>query len=96
MTQHSFEWDEEKNLANLKEHGVSFGEAQFAFLDPHRIIAHDEKHSSREERWFCMGKVEGRILTVRFTYRHGTIRIFGAGCWRKWSKYYEQENHIVG
>jgi uncharacterized DUF497 family protein len=50
MTQHSFEWDEEKNLANLKEHGVSFGEAQFAFLDPRRIIAHDEKHSSREER----------------------------------------------
>ena len=43
MTPHSFEWDEGKNLANLKEHGVSFGEAQFAFLDPRRIIAHDEK-----------------------------------------------------
>jgi len=72
MPQHSFEWDEEKNLANLKEHGVSFGEAQFAFLDPRRIIAHDEKHSSREERWFCMGKVEGRIFdhTIYVPTRH--------------------------
>lgn len=56
MTQHSFEWDEEKNLANFKEHGVSFGEAQFAFLDPHRIIAHDEKHSSRENDGFVWAK----------------------------------------
>jgi len=95
MIQASFEWDEEKDLANQKEHGVSFEEAQYVFLDTQRVIAHDEKHSAHEERLFCIGKFEGRILTVRFTYRHGTIRIFGAGCWRKWSKYYEQENHIA-
>jgi uncharacterized protein len=89
-----FEWDEEKNLSNQKEHGVSFEEAQYAFLDTERIIAHDEKHSVQEERWFCFGKVQGRILTVRFTYRHHIIRIIGAGCWRKWSKYYEQENRF--
>ena len=96
MTQNTFEWDDDKNLVNQVEHGVSFEEAQYAFLDTKRIIAYDEKHSAEEERWFCIGKVKERILTVRFTYRHGTIRIFGAGCWRKWSKYYEQENNIEG
>ena len=73
-----------------KEQGVSFEEAQYAFFDTQRMIAHDEKHSVHEKRWFCFGKVEGRILTVWFTYRHHTIRIIGAGCWRKWSKYYGQ------
>ena len=95
MSQRTFEWHEDKNLANQEEHGVSFEEAQYAFLDKQRIIAHDEKHSVEEERWFCIGRVEDRILTVRFTYRHSTIRIFGAGCWRKWSKYYEEENSLT-
>lgn len=93
MTRQSFEWDQEKNVTNQKVHSVAFEEAQLAFFDEDRIIAHDEKHTSREERWFCIGKVGDRILTVRFTYRNETIRIFGAGCWRKWSKYYEEENN---
>ncbi len=71
MEKANFEWDESKNIANQKDHGVSFEEAQHAFLDKLRIIAHDEKHSAEEERWFCVGKVEGRTLTVRFTYRNG-------------------------
>jgi len=89
MSQGRFEWDTVKILANQKQHDVSFEEAQYAFFDPDRIIAHDEKHSTKEERWFCIGKVNDRVLTVRFTYRSGTVRIFGAGCWRK---YYEEEN----
>jgi hypothetical protein len=31
-------------------------------------------------------------MTVRFTYRKGRIRIFGAGYWRKGKKIYEQQN----
>jgi hypothetical protein len=38
--------------------------------------------------------VGGGILTVRFTYRRGTIRIFGASYWRKGKQIYERENHI--
>ncbi len=33
----------------------------------------------KEERLFCLGKVGGRILTVRLTYREGSIRIYGGG-----------------
>ena len=34
------------------------------------------------------------IITVRFTYREGKVRIFGAGYWRKGRKRYEQQNNL--
>lgn len=92
MTHASFEWHEKKDKENQKTHGISFSEAQHVFMDKKRIIIRDEKHSDTEERLFCIGKVGKRVLTVRFTYRDGIIRIFGAAEWRKWRKYYEQEN----
>jgi uncharacterized protein len=79
----SFEWDEMKNLSNIAKHGVSFILAQQAFLDPNRMIAENTRHSASEKRYFCIGAVDGEILTVRFTWRGGKVRIFGAGYWRK-------------
>ncbi len=76
------------------QHGVAFVKAQQAFADPARVIAKDVTHGREEARFFCFGKVEGGILTVRFTYRDGKIRIFGAGYWRKGKKIYEQENQV--
>ena len=67
---------------------------QYAFADPRRIVAEDLAHSETEKRYFCFGEVEGGILTVRFTYRSGAIRIFGAGYWRKGKVIYERENQI--
>ena len=87
----TFEWDDRKDRLNHGKHGVSFAEAQLAFMDPDRIVAVDRKHStSQETRYFCFGSVEDRVLTVRFTYRKGNIRIFGAGYWREGRKRYEQ------
>jgi uncharacterized DUF497 family protein len=54
------------------------------------MIAKDVTQSLEEVRFFCCGKVEDGILRVRFTYREGKIRIFGAGYWRKGKKIYEQ------
>ncbi|MGL5032728.1 MAG: BrnT family toxin [Microcystaceae cyanobacterium] len=88
----SFDWDAQRNADNLAKHGVNFETAQYVFLDPHRLIVHDTKHSKTEERWFCIGKVEDRVLTVRFTYRGKVIRIFGAAEWRKSRKLYEKHN----
>ena len=90
----SFEWDPEKDLINQIKHAVSFYEAQSAFSDPHRVIAEDLDHSHNELRYYCFGKVSKGILTVRFTYRDGLIRIFGAGFWRKGKQLYERENKI--
>ncbi len=92
MSKDSFEWDHEKDLINQSKHGVSFSEAQFAFADPDRVIAKDLSHCKREKRYFCFGQVGGGIMTVRFTYRGGVIRIFGAGYWRKGKTIYEREN----
>ena len=92
----SFEWDESKNRVNLEKHGVSFELSQLAVFDPHCIIVEDLAHSVTEQRFYCLGKVNQGILTVRFTYRNEKIRIFGAGYWRKGRKFYEQRNHLHG
>jgi len=94
MSKDSFEWDPEKDLLNQAKHAVSFSEAQFAFADPYRVIAVDLAHGSAEKRYYCFGKVGDGVLTVRFTYRRGTIRIYGAGYWRKGKQIYERENQI--
>ena len=89
----TFEWDNVKDKTNKTKHKVSFAEAKKAFHDGKRIIKHDIIHSTtREKRYFCLGKVYDRILTVRFTVRNDKIRIFGAGYWRTGKKQYEQEN----
>ena len=87
-----FAWDEAKNLRNQAKHGVSFEEARTAFMDHHRVILRDDAHSEEEERYYCLGRAGEGILTVRFTYAEHTIRIIGAGYWRKGKKIYETEN----
>jgi hypothetical protein len=94
MVKTRFEWDEQKDKANQQKHGVAFAVAQFAFADPDRVIAEDLSHSRTEKRYYCFGKVAGGVLTVRFTYRKGLIRILGAGYWRKGKNIYEKENKI--
>ena len=89
-----FEWDPAKDQENRRKHGVAFAVAQYAFADPYRVIAEDMGHSDTEKRYYCFGKVGDGILTVRFTYRRGVIRIIGAGYWRKGKKIYDQENQI--
>ncbi|MDR0829681.1 MAG: BrnT family toxin [Prevotellaceae bacterium] len=90
----TFEWDENKNLENIEKHGVSFEKAKSAFDDPYYIVVDDEQHSTSEKRFYCIGKFKNDIITVRFTLRNNNIRIFGAGMWRKYKKYYEYRNNI--
>jgi len=88
MSEQGFEWDKAKNQEDFRKHGVTFYEAQHAFLDSNRVIAEDLDHSQSENRYDCFGLNEqgNGILTVRFTYRSSRIRIFGAGYWRKGKK----------
>ncbi|MDR0873107.1 MAG: BrnT family toxin [Prevotellaceae bacterium] len=90
----TFEWDEYKNKENQEKHNVSFEEAQDAFFDPDLVMIEDTMHSSVEERYFCIGKTENGILTVRYTIRKNNIRIIGAGYWRKEKKIYETRNNL--
>ena len=87
----SFVWDTRKEAQNIKKHGVDFETAAYAFKDPYKALFTDERHSQAEERFFCLGKVSGRVITVRFTYRDGLIRIIGAGYWREGRRYYYEQ-----
>jgi len=88
----SFVWDVKKETVNIQKHGVDFETAARAFQDPNRQLYIDEKHSEREPRFFCLGRVGRRVLTVRFTYREGLVRIYGAAYWRKGRRYYEAKD----
>ena len=94
MNRTSFEWDTTKDRQNQEKHGIAFAFAQYAFADPKRVILADDEHSTEENRFYCLGQVGERILTVRFTYRDKVIRIFSAGYWRKGKKLYEKENNL--
>lgn len=78
-----FEWDTKKEEINLEKHGVDFKTARLVF-DCHDIeVKKDHKHSQIEERFFAVGTLNGKKITVRFTIRGESIRIIGAGYWRK-------------
>ena len=90
----SFEWDPAKDAENQRKHGLGFADAQQAFLDPRRVIARDLSHSRSEQRFYCFGLVGGGIATVRFTYRGGVIRTYGAGYWRRGKRHYEAQSKV--
>jgi uncharacterized DUF497 family protein len=76
-----FEWDERKNKANQKKHGVSFDEARTAFLDENARLISDPDHSGDEDRFILLGlSIRLRILIVCHSYRkeEDIVRIISA------------------
>lgn len=86
-------WDSVKNELNAQKNGVTFEKAMQAFSDPHRVITRDVKHSKVEIRYYCYGKIDSRVCTVRFVIRGDELRIIGAGYWRKEEQIYEKINN---
>ena len=50
-----FEWDDQKNTSNKRNHGVSFEDAQTVFFDENAIEFDDPDHSIQEERFILLG-----------------------------------------
>ena len=59
-----FEWDPEKETENIRNHGVSFHEAQSVFGDPLSITVPDPEHSIDEERFIILGTSSAARLVV--------------------------------
>lgn len=63
-----FEWDPNKNEANLKKHGVSFWEAQRIWSDP--LYYRVKVAETPEDRWLAVGRISRtRYLSAIITYR---------------------------
>ena len=74
-----FLWDEDKNRANLKKHGVDFDDAVRAWHDPDRMDFFDGEHGLDETRGIFLGAVAGVVLLVVETKPEGnTVRIISA------------------
>jgi uncharacterized DUF497 family protein len=90
----TFEWDEEKDRANRRKHGVGFDEAKTVFNDPRSITISDEQHSAEEDRYLDLGfSAQGRLIVVSYTERGANIRIISCRkATKSERKAYEQAN----
>ena len=75
-----FSWNEAKDAANRRKHGVDFTEASTVFLDDFARLIEDAEHSVDEDRFILLGRsTRIRILIVCHCYRRGSeIRIISA------------------
>lgn len=77
-----FEWDENKNKANLKKHDISFEVASEIFQSL-TLTSEISTHEYGEQRHISIGIVEDIVITVIHTKRGEKTRIISA---RKASK----------
>ena len=75
-----FEWDENKNVENVRNHdGISFEKAVQAFDDDLAVPFEDPEHSDENEtRYALIGMCELGLVFVSFTFRSERCRIISA------------------
>ena len=76
-----FDWDDNKNKANIYTHGISFQEAATVFSDTNAIETDDDEHSQKEDRFIIIGRSRRlRLMVVCHCYRENDtiIRIISA------------------
>ena len=70
-----FEWDEQKNQANIKKHGLDFADAHKVFEYP-LLVNLDDREDYDENRWIGIGLMEMRVTVIVFTEpAEDTIRV---------------------
>ena len=73
-----FEWDENKNRLNKKNHGFSFAEILEIFDDPAFMEGYDHEHSKDEERFYGIGCLNNILYIIAFYTLRERIRIISA------------------
>ena len=83
------DWDQAKNVANQKKHGVSFEEAQELLLsDRDYLVVFDEEHSQDEDRFIAIGPIRRGLVLIVWTERNDdVVRIISA----RWATRSERE-----
>ncbi len=73
-----FEWDETKNLKNIRKHEIDFADIP-AIFDGEMLIELDDRFDYGEDRWFGIGFLGLGIAVVVWTERkNNIIRIISA------------------
>ena len=86
-----FSWDDKKDRANQRKHGISFSLASLVFSDENRQEQLDES-SLDEERWITIGLIDGQEIVVVYTIRDGMTRLISA----RGADKYEREDYWHG
>jgi uncharacterized DUF497 family protein len=86
-----FSWDDKKDRANRRKHGISFSLAALVFSDENRKEQPDE-NSLDEERWITIGLIDGQEIVVVYTIRDGMTRLISA----RGADKYEREDYWHG
>ena len=74
-----FEWDENKNVENIKNHGISFEKAVKAFDDDLAVPLLDAEHGDESEtRYALIRMCEIGFIFISFTFRGDNYRIISA------------------
>ncbi|HEY9800497.1 MAG TPA: BrnT family toxin [Leptolyngbyaceae cyanobacterium] len=73
-----FEWDEVKNLENIRKHEIDFADVPEMFEAP-MLIELDDRFDYGEDRWFGIGFLGNGVAVVVWTERQNdVIRIISA------------------
>jgi uncharacterized protein len=72
-----FEWNADKDRANLAKHRVDFATAALVFSDPHLVLREDRTDEGGERRWRALGFPAGAepLLLV--------VHVSGVERWRR-------------
>lgn len=73
-----FEWDEAKNLTNIRKHGIDFADIPLVF-ENEMLIELDERFDYGEERWIGIGFLDPGVVVIVWAERqHDLFRIISA------------------
>ena len=86
MRDDAFEWDDRKAARNLAKHNISFAVARGVFADPSSVAWEDDGQGDLEQRFVEVGVVEGRLLSVCYTFRAHRTRIISARLADSWEQ----------
>lgn len=70
----AIEWDDNKNLINLKKHGIDFADAYKIFENP-LLTRIDDRIDYKERRWIGLGLLEEINVVLVYTKRGKNVRI---------------------
>jgi len=84
----AFEWDDAKDAANKRKHGIGFREAAEIFRG-YVLTAEDSRRDYGERRVIALGEYDGEVIRVVFTDRDGNVRIITA--WK--ASRYDRKNY---